>query len=142
MKPTAKDDTRSTLRPPLSLMQTLALVGFLVGLLIVLDFNQRLAGAQRQVDAADVLRTEVAQLEHEQAALQTQIAYATTDAAVIAWAHEQGKAVQVGEVLVVPVVPTDQATPVPSIPTSPPVPANWRLWLNLFFDEAPGRLQP
>jgi hypothetical protein len=123
-------------------MQTLTLVGFLVGLLIVLDFNQRLAGAQRQVDAANVLRTEVAQLGREQAALQTQIAYATTDAAVIAWAHEHGKAVQAGEVLVVPVVPTGPApTPVP-IATVVPVPANWRLWWNLFFDVAPGRLQP
>ncbi len=124
-------------RPPLTLLQVLTLVGFVAGLLIVLDFNQRLAVAQRLVDARNQAATEVALLEQEQFMLQTQVAYATTDAAVIQWAHESGKLVQPGEVLVVPVVPTPTATPPPLPATPPPPPPAWTLWWNLFFDTQP-----
>ena len=115
-------------------MQVVAVVGFLLALLVVLDFNQRLAAAQRLRDAADVAGTEVAALESERALLQTQVAYATTDAAVIDWAHEQGKAVQAGEVLVVPVIPTSLPTALPPAPEEPRRPAAWTLWWTLFFD--------
>jgi hypothetical protein len=124
-------------RPPLTLLQVLTLVGLVAGLLIVLDFNQRLAVAQRLVDARNQAATEVALLEQEQFMLQTQVAYATTDAAVIQWAHESGKLVQPGEVLVVPVVPTPTATPPPLPATPPPPPPAWTLWWNLFFDTQP-----
>ena len=124
-------------RPPLTLLQVLTLVGLVAGLLIVLDFNQRLAVAQRLVDARNQAATEVALLEQEKSVLETQVAYATTDAAVIQWAHEAGKLVQPGEVLVVPVVPTPSATPPPLPATPPPPPPAWRLWWNLFFDAQP-----
>ena len=127
---------RKNSRPPLTLLQVLTLVGLVAGLLIVLDFNQRLAVAQRLVDSANRVGTEVAALEQEQSVLQTQVAYATTDAAVIQWAHESGKLVQPGEVLVVPVVPTASATPPPLPATPPPPPPAWTLWWNLFFDTA------
>ena len=124
-------------RPPLTLLQVLTLVGLVAGLLIVLDFNQRLAVAQRLVDARNQAATEVALLEQAQFVLQTQVAYATTDAAVIQWAHESGKLVLPGEVLVVPVVPTPTATPPPLPATPPPPPPAWTLWWNLFFDTQP-----
>ena len=121
-------------RPPLTLTQVLILVGVVVGLLIMLDFNRRLAEAQRQVDSATQVGRQVAQLETEHAVLETQVAYATTDKAVIDWAHESGKLVQPGEVLVVPVLPTPQPTPVPApaLPPAPPPP--YTLWLGLFFE--------
>jgi len=128
---------RKSSRPPLTLLQVLTLVGLVAGLLIVLDFNQRLAVAQRLVDSRNQAATEVAILEQEQFMLQTQVAYATTDAAVIEWAHESGKLVQPGEVLVVPVVPTPSATPPPLPATPPPPPPAWTLWWNLFFDAQP-----
>jgi cell division protein FtsB len=132
---TKKEDKRTS-RPPLTLSQVLIVVGIVAGLLIVLDFSQRLATAQRLRIAADQAATEVAQLERENAALQTQVAYATTDAAVIAWAHEHGKLVQPGEVLVVPVIPTPLPTPIPAPPPAPTPPPTWALWWNLFFDTA------
>ncbi|MDW8325592.1 MAG: hypothetical protein RMK99_03405 [Anaerolineales bacterium] len=106
---------------------------FILILVVVVDFGQRLAESQRQVEAARRAQTEVAALERERAILLTQVAYATTDAAVIAWAHEHGKMVQPGEVLVVPMIPTGAATPVPPPIVPPTPPPNWQLWLALFF---------
>lgn len=132
-----KDDDRKPRRPPLTLMQLVALVGILAALLVVLDFNQRLVTAQRLRDAADRAAADVAGLETEQASLQTQVAYATTDASVIEWAHEQGKSVQPGEVLVVPIVPTPPPTAAPEVATALTSAPNWQLWWNLFFDSPP-----
>jgi hypothetical protein len=115
----------------------LVIIGFVAGLLVMLDFNRRQAEAQRLEADRDRVGTEVAQLEIERAALQTQVAYATTDAAVLDWAHEHGKLVQGDEVLVVPVVPTVEVTPAPPVIVVPPAPPMWVLWWNLFFDAAP-----
>jgi len=134
---TSKDTAASPARPPLTLLQLLALVGVGVGLLIAFNLNRQLAESQRLRDAADVAATEAAQLRAENAALQTQVAYATTDAAVIEWAHENGKLVQPGEVLVVPVMPTAEPTPAPPPPALPPPPPNWQLWWNLFLHAEP-----
>jgi len=128
--------TQDNGRPPLTIAQLAGLVVVVLAVGVVVDFSQRLAASQRLVDAAQQVATEVAQLEREQQALQTQVAYATTDAAVIAWAHEHGKMVRPGEVLVVPVVPTAPATPVPVAVALPSPPPNWSLWRELFFGEA------
>jgi hypothetical protein len=126
-------DTAEKGQPPLSWLQAAGLILLILILVVIVDFSQRLAESQRQVEAASRARTEVAKLERERAVLLTQVAYATTDAAVIAWAHEHGKMVQPGEVLVVPMIPTAAATPVPA-PIAPPTPPpNWQLWLALFL---------
>lgn len=126
-------DAGGKVQPPLSWLQAAGLILVVLILVVVVDFSQRLAESQRQVDAASRAQTEVAQLERERAVLQTQVAYATTDAAVIAWAHEHGKMVQPGEVLVVPMIPTAAATPVPAPIAPPPAPPNWQLWWALFL---------
>jgi len=118
-------------------LQVLLVVGLAAGLLIMLDFNRRQAEAQRLEADRDRVATEVAQLQAENDALQTQVAYATTDAAVVEWAHEHGKLVQPDEVLVVPLVPTAGPTAAPPAATPPPLPAPWILWWNLFFDMRP-----
>jgi hypothetical protein len=113
----------------------LTIVGVVVWLLILLDFNRRLAAEQQLVNAANRARTQVAKLEAEHSLLVTQEAYATTDAAVIAWAHEYGKMAKEGEVLVVPSVPTLQPAPLPPPVPLPAVPPTWMLWQNLFFSD-------
>jgi len=134
--PTEAKETKASTRPPLTLAQVLGIIGLVAALLIALDFNQRLATAQRLRASTNQLGTEVAQLEAQNAALRTQVAYATSDAAVIAWAHESGKLVQPGEVLVVPVVPTPPpAQPPPPAPTPTP-PPNWQLWWEVFFENS------
>jgi hypothetical protein len=114
----------------------LTIVGVVVGLLILLDFNQRLAAEQQLVNAANQARTQLAKLEAEHSLLETQVAYATTDAAVIQWAHENGKMAQNGDVLVVPLVPTALPTPLPPPVPLPTVPPTWVLWENLFFSDS------
>jgi hypothetical protein len=128
---------KAVTRPPLSLLQVLVVVGLAAGLLIMLDFNRRQAEAQRLEADRNRVATEVAGLQIEHEALQTQVAYATTDAAVIEWAHEHGKLVQGDEVLVVPLVPTAGPTAAPTPGTPPPLPPTWILWWNLFFDISP-----
>ena len=132
-----KAGTKAPNRPPLSLPQMLVIFGLIAGLLVMLDFNRRQAEAQRLERDRDRVSTEVAQLEYERDVLQTQVAYATTDAAVLDWAHEHGKLVLGDEVLVVPVVPTAQATPVPPPIVAPSSPPNWLLWWSLFSDAPP-----
>ncbi|MBL8096644.1 MAG: hypothetical protein JNL73_20885 [Anaerolineales bacterium] len=116
-------------------------IGLLVvaalGLMIVVDFSQRLAQSQQRVEQSQMVASEVALLEAERSALQTQVAYATTDAAVIAWAHSSAKMVQGDEVLVVPVIPTGAPTPFPTpAPLPTPLP-NYELWVQSFLESAP-----
>ncbi len=134
---TVTQSSRGVNRPPLTLLQIVVIIGIAAALLIMLDFNRRQAEAQRLEADRDHLQTEVAQLAYENGALETQVAYATTDAAVIEWAHEQGKLVQPDEVLVVPLVPTAQPTAAPPPRAAPPAPATWSLWWSLFFDIRP-----
>jgi hypothetical protein len=124
---------RGDARPPLSIPQLAGLIVVVLAVVVVVDFSQRLAASQRLVESADQVATEVAQLERERSALQTQVAYATTDAAVVAWAHEHGRMVRPGEVLVVPIIPTAGATPPPAPVVLPSPPPNWSLWWTMFF---------
>ncbi len=116
-------------------------IGLLVlaalGLMVVVDFSQRLAQSQQSVEQSQQVASEVALLEAERAALQTQVAYATTDAAVIAWAHSAAKMVQGDEVLVVPVIPTGAPTPLPTPPPLPTQAPNYQLWMYSFLQSAP-----
>ncbi len=131
----SKDGSKSARRPPLTVLQVLTIVGLVVWLLVLLDFNRRLAAEQQLVAAANQARTQVAKLQVEHDLLETQVAYATTDAAVIQWAHENGKMVKGDEVLVVPLVPTPGPTPLPLAVPLPTTPPTWVMWQNLFFGE-------
>ncbi|MDD2696423.1 MAG: hypothetical protein PHS96_14895 [Anaerolineales bacterium] len=115
--------------------QALAVGG--VGLLaiLVMDFNNRVADLRRL--SAQKAKVE-AQLEAEEAEnvfLQTQIAEATAEGAVVRWAYEDGHMKMPGDNPVVPVPPpgsTPQATPTPAV--SAPMVSNWQMWLLLFVD--------
>ncbi len=133
----SKDSEKTSRRPPLTLLQVLAIVGIVVWLLILLDFNRRLAAEQQLVNDSNKARTAVAALEAEHARLLTQVAYATTDAAVVEWAH-RAKLGQPGEILVVTVAEgTPEPTPTPLPVTLPAPPPTWKRWENLFLGAAP-----
>jgi hypothetical protein len=83
---------------------------------------------------ADVLATQVAALETQNAVLVTQMARTTDDSLVIEWAHEEAKMVREGEVLVIPITPLGgtalpQATPSVEVDQ----PSNWDVWWALIF---------
>ena len=109
-------------------------VGIVVLVFLMLDFNNRMSELQRLSSDRDQLTTHVVQLTQTIEVLNTKIAYATSDLAVEQWAREEGKMVKKGDVPIVPVSPyqaTPQPTPVP-VATKQPV-NNWDIWYALFL---------
>jgi hypothetical protein len=105
-----------------------------MGILILGDLNHRMADARRLDQDALALETEVAGLETESAELLTQVVEATSDIVARNWAHEEGGMVEPGEVLVVPVAPSDALPRVAPTPTpSLRQPSNWEVWWALLF---------
>jgi hypothetical protein len=110
------------------------LILVLVGILILGDLNRRMVDARELERDADILSTQVAALETQNAVLVTQMARTTDDSLVIEWAHEEAKMVRAGEVLVVPVTPPG-GTPLPQATPTLTVeqPSNWEVWWALIF---------
>jgi hypothetical protein len=113
------------------------LIGFVVLVLLVMDFNSRMAELRRLSAEKEVVSARVTSLVETQNSLETQVAYATSEAAVYYWAYNFERLGREGDVLVVPIqqegnlpeiTPTPEATPV--------VIQNWEVWLSLFVDEA------
>ena len=109
-------------------------VGVIAALFILGDLNRRMEEARRMERDARTLASQVAGLESVSVELQTQIAGATSQAVVEAWAHGEGKLVRDGERLIVPIPPPGAATPSPGTPTPlPPPPSTWLVWRELLF---------
>ncbi|MEW6242515.1 MAG: hypothetical protein AB1564_17070 [Chloroflexota bacterium] len=115
-------------------------VGVLIGIgvlaLLVIDFNNRLEGLDRLTEQDGNKRAQATQVMQTQIALQTQVAYAGSDAAAEDYARGDGHSIQDGDIPVVPVgnpgsTPVVSSTPTP-VPTQLP---NWQKWWNLFFGE-------
>ena len=108
-------------------------VGILV--LLVLGFNNRIAMLRRLEDEAKEVSTEVERLEQTHAVLDSQIAYATSEAAVEEWAYEEARMIREGDHLIAP-ISSEESTPVPDLPVMSEMPTleNWQIWKALFFD--------
>src|SRR3989337_2009033 len=123
----------------------LIVIGLLVLVLLVMDFNSRMAELRRLSDKKDEVAAQVTSLAQTQTQLETQIAYATSDLAVMEWAYQEGHQAREGDF---PVVPLEEpgsgpeATAVPS--AKPQVENNWQVWLSLFVDDSSssGRQSP
>jgi cell division protein FtsB len=116
------------------------IVGVLIMAYLVMDFNSRTADLRRLTVQKEQVSGQVTQLARTQDTLKTQIAYATSDAAVVDWAYEEGNMVRAGDNPVVPVAPpgsTPAPTPTPAVER--PVVSNWQMWMWLFVDAAPGK---
>ncbi len=117
-----------------------------IGLLLAINFSNRISAGQRIQKDREALEMEIATLTAEQEALRRELDYVSGDAFVEAWARAEGKMVRPGEVLVIPVpagLPLPTATPTPEVP-----PAfleaeqdqeiePWRVWWALFIDGPP-----
>jgi hypothetical protein len=112
-----------------------------IGLLLTINFSGRIRRGQQIEDVRTRIESTIARLSTDQAKLLEERDYAFSDAAVIEWAHRDGKMVREGEVLVIPVpggivpTPTPPATPIP-LATPTPIPV-FDVWWSLFFDSAP-----
>ncbi len=95
------------------------IVGLVVIAYLVMNFNSRIANLRRLSVQREAVAARLEGLESTQALLQTQIARATSEAAVIEWAYQEGNLVRPGDNPVVPVPPegsTPVPTPTPAVP--------------------------
>lgn len=113
----------------------LIVIGLAVLTMLVMDFNNRMAAQQRLSDKREDVAVEATDLMYTQVYLETQIAYATSEAAVQDWAYEEGHMVREGENLVIPLEYPGFTPEVIVIPTITPEPeTNFQIWLSLFLE--------
>ena len=109
-------------------------LGIAILLFLILDFNTRLEGLARLQNDLATVQAHGTDIVVTQQALETQVAYATSDPAVEEYARNQAHLEQAGDNLVVP-LPVPGSTPQPTpIPT--PAFANyteWDLWMEYLF---------
>jgi hypothetical protein len=116
----------------------LILLGFAVLVFLVMDFNSRMAELRRLTAEKEDVSARVTSLVETQDSLKTQVAYATSDAAVFYWAYNFERLGKEGDVLVVPIQQagsTPQPTPTPVV--TPEIIQNWQVWLSLLVDQPP-----
>lgn len=114
--------------------QVVLILGVVFALSVIINFSARIQTEQRISAEANQLSGEVTALAATQAAQATELAFVNSDAYVAQWAHSEGRMVQAGEVLVVP-LPASNVTPTPAPqPTVIPTPtSNLEIWWELFF---------
>jgi len=116
----------------------LIVLGFAVLVFLVMDFNSRMAELRRLTAEKEDVSARVTSLVATQISLETQVAYATSDAAVYYWAYNFQHMGKEGDVLVVPIQPEgNQPQPTPTPAVTPEVIQNWQVWLSLFIDQPP-----
>lgn len=116
----------------------LIIIGFVVLVLLVMDFNNRMAELRKLTSEKEDVSARVTSLVQTQIALETQVAYATSEAAVFFWAYNFERLGKEGDIQVVPIEAEGslpQPTPTPVI--TPEVIENWQVWLSLFVDQSP-----
>jgi cell division protein FtsB len=121
---------------PFSIRRVLAIIGVVVLVFVILEFNRRLEELNLLTAQAKKFRAEVTQAVQTQYALQTAVAYANSTAAVDEWARKDGHYIKDGDLPIVPLEapgepPLILTTP---IPTSTPL-QNWEVWYTLFFGD-------
>ena len=115
----------------------LILIGFAVLVLLVMDFNNRMAELRRLTAEKEDVSARVTSLVETQLSLETQVVYATSEAAVYYWAYNFEHLGKEGDVMIVPKQPQGslpQPTPTPVV--TPQVIQNWQVWLSLFTDQS------
>jgi cell division protein FtsB len=103
-------------------------------LVLVMNFNARLEELSRLQGEAATVRAQGTAIMVTQAALQTQVAQATSPAAVEEYARNQARMAQPGDKAFI-VMPVPGSTPPPT-PTATPVLnslTKWDVWMILIF---------
>ena len=111
-------------------------VGCFVLILLIMDFNNRMAELRRLNTERDRVAGQVTSLVETQASLEAEVTSALSEAAVYRWAYEYRRLVRPGDQLIVPIQPagsTPQATPQPT--STPEIILNWQVWLSLLVDQ-------
>jgi hypothetical protein len=119
---------------PINLRRVAVMIGILALVFVVLEFNRRLEELNMLNRQNQLVQAQATQAIQTQLALQTQVAYSGSDAAVEEWARTDGHYIKDGDLPVVPLgqpgaPPIEVNTPTP-VPTKP---SNWQVWWDLFF---------
>lgn len=121
---------------PISFRRVAAFAGIFILILFVIEFNTRLEELNRLNDQRDQVRVLATQAMQTQVALQTQVAYAGSTAAVEEWARTDGHYLQEGDQPVIPVGLPGSEPVILSTPIPAPTPMqNWEVWWSLFFSD-------
>ena len=121
---------------PISVRRVTAMIGILVLVFVVLEFNRRLEELKMLNQQDALIHLQATQAIQTQAALQTQVAYANSNSAVEEWARTDGHYIQDGDLPVVPLGEPGSPPLEASTPTPQPTPMkNWQVWWELFFGE-------
>jgi cell division protein FtsB len=106
----------------------------LVGLMM--DFNNRLSELLHLNEQKDKVIVKVTALAVTARALDTQIAYATSEAAVGEWARQEGHMAKPGDIPIVPLAPAGYTPqPTPTQMTVATQVSNWEVWWAVIFGE-------
>ena len=128
-------------------VQILLAIILTVGLLLLLNFSSRiqLDRELKVIHLGIVNENDVLLLQQKD--LIAELDYVKSDAYVEFWAHDDGKMIREGEILILPQgsplaeAPPDRSLRLVEFATSAPKPKNWELWWALFFDQPPPKLQ-
>lgn len=103
--------------------------------LFMMNFNSRLTEYFHLTNERDKLEVVVNELRATKVALDTQAAYATSDAAVVDWARGEAHMALSGDGVMIPVTPNVPTQEPELQPTSlPRTIENWQVWWSLFFE--------
>lgn len=120
------------------LKYALIIIGLFIVALLVMDFNNRMADLRRLSNQQDRIAAELTALIQTKSHLETQIAYATSDAVVYEWAYQDGHWVRDGDHPIVPLPqPGFTPQPTPTVIITAELMNNWQVWLSLFTDHLP-----
>ncbi len=115
--------------------EILIVMGVILLVLLVMDYNTRLEKLNQLQDTALIVRAEATQAVLTQTALQTQIAIATSDPITEGEVRNNGE-IQEGDQRIVP-MPAPGSLPAGVIEPTP-VPEQlmkWQIWAALFFEQ-------
>jgi cell division protein FtsB len=116
----------------------LVVVGLLVLIFMVLDFNTRMARLTHLRSQKEIEEQKLNSLLSERAVLRAQIAYVTSDRAVEEWARQEGRMMMTGDFVVVPIGDSSfNAEPVEEETTSYILSSNWDAWMHWLFYNSP-----
>lgn len=122
--------------PPFDFRKITIYIALIVIFFLLMGLSTRFNELTKLSEQNNLMQTEVAALKITEFAIETQIAYATSEIAVEEYAREQGYMVKPGEVLVVP-LSDNKITPTPVVIATMETETipNWRIWYDLFFSD-------
>ena len=121
---------------PIDWRRVAIIAGVLFLVVVIVDFNSRLEELNRLNRQAEITRAEATQAAWTQIALQTQVAFASSDQIVEEQARSEGHMIQEGDQPVSVLGDGDEPAPKDPEPTPIPTPKpNWQLWWDLYFGE-------